>query len=223
MVKAVILISVLVLGLTWTLQGLPTEDVAAGKPEDLDSGSDEGFSISNATEFNATEACKAAPEAGPCEAKIARYFYSSSSMSCKVFTYQGCGGNQNNFKDEKGCLEGCHPDEACTAPPKTGRCKASFQRYFYNSTSMRCEVFIYGGCAGNQNNFKSEKECLRRCQTKELCTAPPATGPCKASFQRYFYNSTSMRCEVFIYGGCAGNQNNFKSEKECLKKCHKQA
>jgi hypothetical protein len=27
----------------------------------------------------------------------------------------------------------------------------------------RCKLFVYGGCKGNQNNFLSELECVRRC------------------------------------------------------------
>uniref|UniRef100_A0A8C7WRZ5 BPTI/Kunitz inhibitor domain-containing protein n=1 Tax=Oryzias sinensis TaxID=183150 RepID=A0A8C7WRZ5_9TELE len=38
------------------------------------------------------------------------------------------------------------------------------ERYFYNFKKGRCEIFIYGGCGGNQNNFKTEQECLRRCR-----------------------------------------------------------
>ena len=56
--------------------------------------------------------------------------------------------------------------EACKAAPDTGPCFGLFQHYFYNSSSMSCELFNYGGCVGNQNNFKSERECLQRCRTE---------------------------------------------------------
>lgn len=56
--------------------------------------------------------------------------------------------------------------EACNAVPDTGPCFGSFQHYFYNSSSMSCELFGYGGCLGNQNNFKDERECLQRCRTE---------------------------------------------------------
>ncbi|CAK6959322.1 actinia tenebrosa protease inhibitors-like [Scomber scombrus] len=154
---------------------------------------------------------------------LKRHFYNSTSMNCQVFSYHGCGGNQNNFKTKKKCLEGCHPDETCTAAPVTGPCKARKPRYFYNSTSMTCQVFIYGGCGGNQNNFLTEKHCLKRCHSKEVCKEAPETGPCKARKMRYFYNSTLMRCEIFVYGGCSGNQNNFRTERQCMKKCHPKA
>lgn len=56
--------------------------------------------------------------------------------------------------------------EACKAAPDTGPCFGMHQRYFYNSSSMSCELFQYGGCMGNQNNFENERECLQRCRTE---------------------------------------------------------
>ena len=48
---------------------------------------------------------------------------------------------------------------------------------------------------------------------------PAATGECRDSFKRYFYNQQQGRCEEFIYGGCEGNKNNFKTRDECEKSC----
>lgn len=56
--------------------------------------------------------------------------------------------------------------EACKAAPDTGPCFGLHQRYYYNSSSMSCELFKYGGCLGNQNNFENERECLQRCRTE---------------------------------------------------------
>lgn len=56
--------------------------------------------------------------------------------------------------------------EACKASPDTGPCFGIQERYYYNSSSMSCELFKYGGCLGNQNNFQNERECLQRCRTE---------------------------------------------------------
>ena len=48
-------------------------------------------------------------------------------------------------------------------PIETGMCAAYFVRYGYNSTSQQCEEFIYGGCGGNENRFKSMEECRHAC------------------------------------------------------------
>lgn len=44
-------------------------------------------------------------------------------------------------------------------------------------------------------------------------------GPCKAIHIRYFFNIKSRKCEVFEYGGCHGNENNFLTLEECQEKC----
>ncbi|XP_034752604.1 BPTI/Kunitz domain-containing protein-like isoform X7 [Etheostoma cragini] len=191
MEKAMVLVSVLLLGWTWTLQGVPVDGV-----------------------------CKKTPETdGPCRGQIPRYFFNSSSTSCQLFTYGGCGGNQNNFQTEKECMQRCHTEEVCEQAPEPGPCEAAIPRYFYNSSSMSCQLFIYGGCQGNQNNFETEKECMQRCHTEGVCVKAPEIGPCKVYIPRYFYNSYSKSCQLFIYGGCGGNQNNFETEKECMQRC----
>ena len=50
-----------------------------------------------------------------------------------------------------------------------------------------------------------------------LMTADP--GPCTSEEIRFFYDSKTLRCRQFIYGGCAGNNNQFKTEAECLETC----
>ena len=52
----------------------------------------------------------------------------------------------------------------CLEKPEGGVCLAYFERYFYNATSELCEIFIYGGCGGNQNNFETLRECYDNCE-----------------------------------------------------------
>ena len=64
--------------------------------------------------------------------------------------------------------EPCHPvpvciPKICSKPKDIGPCRASKQRYFYNVDSDACEMFLYGGCQGNENNFESEEECKNQC------------------------------------------------------------
>uniref|UniRef100_A0A673B4D2 BPTI/Kunitz inhibitor domain-containing protein n=1 Tax=Sphaeramia orbicularis TaxID=375764 RepID=A0A673B4D2_9TELE len=161
--------------------------------------------------FLPTEVCSLPPQTGPCKARMERYFYNPASSSCEVFVYGGCGGNENNFKNQEQCMK------TCGIPPETGPCKAYFNRYYYDPASMCCKHFIYGGCMGNQNNFITNAQCLQACLPDEVCNQPPETGQCDGHFQKYFYNSTSMNCEDFVYGGCGGNQNNFDTKGACMK------
>ncbi|XP_074387917.1 kunitz-type protease inhibitor 2 [Zonotrichia albicollis] len=65
----------------------------------------------------------------------------------------------------------------CSAPPVTGPCRAAFPRWFYVPAEKSCREFTYGGCRGNANNHRDERECLRRCR-------PP--GDFSDEFQRFF-------------------------------------
>nr|P86862.1 RecName: Full=KappaPI-actitoxin-Ael3a; Short=KappaPI-AITX-Ael3a; AltName: Full=Kunitz-type serine protease inhibitor APEKTx1 [Anthopleura elegantissima] len=51
----------------------------------------------------------------------------------------------------------------CLLPKKQGFCRARFPRFYYNSSTRRCEMFYYGGCGGNANNFNTLEECEKVC------------------------------------------------------------
>ncbi|XP_052084884.1 BPTI/Kunitz domain-containing protein 4-like [Mytilus californianus] len=74
--------------------------------------------------------------------------------------------------------------DPCYLPKKTGFCRAAFRRYFYDASTGKCKSFIYGGCRGNENNFKSVKECKRTCVNKDIVDPirPIDCGPVCAIF-----------------------------------------
>lgn len=55
--------------------------------------------------------------------------------------------------------------DVCDLPKETGPCRASMPRFYYNQNNQRCEEFTYGGCRGNGNNFKTQIECEKRCNS----------------------------------------------------------
>ena len=55
----------------------------------------------------------------------------------------------------------------------------------------------------------------------DICELPPEVGPCRGQYPRWFFNTTSRECELFLYGGCQGNQNQFESIHECIDHCGK--
>ena len=134
----------------------------------------------------------------------------------------------------------------CGLPSETGPCKGAFKRYFYNVKSGKCESFVYGGCKGNANNFKTLLGCKLVCSksacacmmllytarvrryivmmripvdSRVVCNASPDPGMCYGYFPKFFHNPTSGKCERFVYGGCQGNANRFNSKEQCLDKC----
>ena len=64
-----------------------------------------------------------------------------------------CTNNFNNINFSATCL----------LPPEVGSCKGRFSRWFYNTSSSQCELFIYGGCHGNKNRFWTLNECSDLC------------------------------------------------------------
>ncbi|NXF19581.1 TFPI1 inhibitor, partial [Rhodinocichla rosea] len=124
----------------------------------------------------------------------------------------------------------------CAMKADEGPCKAIHIRYFFSIKSRKCEVFEYGGCHGNENNFPTLEECQEKCVPKgqypfshpptkpsfaapDFCFHAQEPGVCRGYFTRYFYNKETKLCEAFKYGGCLGNQNNFRSLEECQNTC----
>lgn len=59
------------------------------------------------TSGNPLESCKLSKDAGPCMGNMPRFFY-STAVECLKFTYGGCKGNANNFKDLAICEQACY-------------------------------------------------------------------------------------------------------------------
>ncbi|KAJ8037369.1 U-actitoxin-Avd3s [Holothuria leucospilota] len=48
---------------------------------------------------------------------------------------------------------------------------------------------------------------------------PGVVGPCRALIPRYTFYASSNQCELFHYGGCKGNDNNFVTKAGCEATC----
>ncbi|XP_052259215.1 kunitz-type serine protease inhibitor bitisilin-3-like [Dreissena polymorpha] len=102
--------------------------------------------------------------------------------------------------------------KVCSLKPDSGPCEALvIQWYHVNGT---CDVFNYGGCLGNRNNFDTKEECEQKCI---VCNLPVVTGRCEAYMPSWYFNNGV--CKKFVYGGCGGNGNRFKSRNACRRAC----
>ncbi|XP_076050079.1 uncharacterized protein LOC143030757 isoform X1 [Oratosquilla oratoria] len=63
--------------------------------------------------------------------------------------------------------------------------------------------------------------CAHRDESSQplLCLQDLVQGPCEALAYKWGFNSSTSRCEEFEYGGCQGNENNFKTLDECVEVC----
>ncbi|KAG0727256.1 Contactin-associated protein like 5-3 [Chionoecetes opilio] len=52
------------------------------------------------------------------------------------------------------------------------------------------------------------------------CTQPPDPGVCRGYFPMFYFDPMTRTCLQFVYGGCRGNSNAYKTAEECFEKCH---
>ena len=116
--------------------------------------------------------------------------------------------------------------EVCKRPKKTGRCRAYFRRWYWDSNECKCKRFVFGGCDSNGNNFETEEACQAGCgehpctpDESNVCLRPKHSGRCYADFPKWFWNKETCKCERFSYGGCESNGNNFDTKEACMEQC----
>ncbi len=107
-------------------------------------------------------------------------------------------------------------DYRCELTPQQGPCKAAFPRYFFHERSQSCKEFTWGGCQGVVP-FETLEECKNACEPSP-CTLLPDAGPCKASIEKYYFDSSTNTCKEFSWGGCKGNVP-FDTLNDCQSQC----
>ncbi|KAF6245487.1 hypothetical protein C6989_03395 [Nitrosopumilus sp. b2] len=54
--------------------------------------------------------------------------------------------------------------DSCNVEPDPGLCKAAFEKYYFNSETLSCDNFIWGGCGGTVP-FNLLSECQMQCES----------------------------------------------------------
>ncbi len=110
--------------------------------------------------------------------------------------------------------------DICSLPPDPGPCDGLCPRFYFDACTGQCEEFIYGCCGGNANNFETLEDCQATCPPQgDICFLPADVGPCDGVCPRYFYNTCTGQCELFTWGCCDGNANNFETLEQCQAAC----
>ncbi|XP_020504842.1 amyloid-like protein 2 isoform X2 [Labrus bergylta] len=89
--------------------------------------------------------------------------------------------------------------------------------YVYEDEEMDKEDEEEKKESNKMSESEDEEKSLQ--EVKVVCTLEAETGPCRASMPRWHFDMSLKKCVRFIYGGCAGNRNNFDSEDYCMAVC----
>ena len=53
--------------------------------------------------------------------------------------------------------------DTCSQKRDAGICPGNVPRFYFDKKIGRCQLFTYGGCGGNSNNFASLVDCVANC------------------------------------------------------------
>ncbi|MGH0176974.1 UNVERIFIED_CONTAM: hypothetical protein FKN15_074443 [Acipenser sinensis] len=152
---------------------------------------------------------------------------------CEKFLFGGCKPNLNNYLTEEDCTGACQGLNECITECSSSQFKCGDGCCL--DVGLECDGQTQcsdgsdeASCTNIKNKFGRlldidiPKEKALRCFaffSPVRCTEPPVTGPCRASHLRFYYDPYSTQCQRFTFGGCTGNDNNFKSAEECSAAC----
>ncbi|TST22568.1 Leucine-rich repeat and guanylate kinase domain-containing protein [Bagarius yarrelli] len=58
--------------------------------------------------------------------------------------------------------------EICLEPMSEGHCSEYMLLWYFHPSSGACRPFIYSGCGGNRNRFRTKQECQTHCSLEEI-------------------------------------------------------
>ncbi|XP_037258012.1 WAP four-disulfide core domain protein 2-like [Falco rusticolus] len=155
-----------------------------------------------------------------------------------------CGSDSECRGSGKCCSMGCHVRCTQPVPAKPGVCPKRRVLHTFAPCNSSCsddtdcphrEKCCFTGCG--RGCLPPDKRITARhlpagwdhllgpaaskgpVSSGDICHLPPVRGPCRGLFHHYAYNPATGTCQPFIYSGCGGNANNFRTVEECQQVC----
>uniref|UniRef100_A0AC34G1H2 BPTI/Kunitz inhibitor domain-containing protein n=1 Tax=Panagrolaimus sp. ES5 TaxID=591445 RepID=A0AC34G1H2_9BILA len=88
--------------------------------------------------------------------------------------------------------------------------------YYFDTRMSVCQPFVYKGCGGNENRYKSLEECRKACSGNQKSGAEIRNGN---QWPRFAWSEEIQSCWRFSYYGANGNYNNFPNFQSCIAFC----
>lgn len=91
-------------------------------------------------------------------------------------------------------------------PPTNGNQKSKSWIY-WGASSL---IFVRKGHAAEKNWINV---------VSDICSQKRDSGICPGNVPRFYFDKTLGQCQLFSYGGCGGNSNNFEALDQCVAHC----
>lgn len=164
-------------------------------------------------------ACGLAKDRGSCRDFTVKWYYDTDYGGCSRFWYGGCKGNDNRFKTQEECKE------VCVQPKGKGNfftiiLPAYTQVERQKEIDPFCEIIVK--IAGERSILRISRWSKRRIfgsYFAAACFLPKIAGPCQGYHPTWYFDAERKQCGQFVYGGCLGNNNKFKTKEECEELC----
>uniref|UniRef100_A0A158R5Y4 Kunitz/Bovine pancreatic trypsin inhibitor domain protein n=1 Tax=Syphacia muris TaxID=451379 RepID=A0A158R5Y4_9BILA len=144
--------------------------------------------------------------------QLPRYYFNQQSKMCEQFIYFGSAGNRNNFLTLDECQRRC--------PESPNPCA-----YGSSSNQVACSpnTVVTDPCGSQQYCHVGQNVvttvCCNKPPTGDKCSQPLNVGVGNSNLQRWYYNPLTQQCQIYVYKGLQGNENNFLSQQECENAC----
>ncbi|XP_040070108.1 carboxypeptidase inhibitor SmCI-like [Ixodes scapularis] len=138
----------------------------------------------------------------------------------------GCAFALADFETQRECQAACSKHTVCYQPSSEGKpLESAGSVWHFSREEQRC--ISTTSLEKNGNNFENKKECMETCPYGghlDECKLPKnegrdCLGQRKQLFFRYYHDTKSGMCRLFLYKGCEGNANNYLTRRGCEATC----